>query len=140
MEDQVEVMVEFFDAQDNPSLVDKALVCRDCGTTFVFTSDEQLFYREKGLSHEPQRCSVCRANRRRERNGQPSREMYPVVCAECGIQTMVPFLPRQDRPVYCSTCFDRVRATAPPGWHSWPGGRFAAAVAEFYRQSDEITH
>ena len=108
-------MVEYPEAQDTQSLADKTLVCRDCGVTFVFTSDEQSFYREKGLSHEPQRCSACRANRRRERNGQPPREMYPVQCAECGIQTMVPFLPRQDRPVYCSTCYDRVRATAPPG-------------------------
>jgi flavin-binding protein dodecin len=23
---------------------------------------------------------------------------------------MVPFAPRNDRPVYCSTCFDKVRA------------------------------
>jgi CxxC-x17-CxxC domain-containing protein len=23
---------------------------------------------------------------------------------------LVPFLPRNDRPVYCSTCFDKVRA------------------------------
>jgi hypothetical protein len=23
---------------------------------------------------------------------------------------MVPFAPRSDRPVYCSTCFDKVRA------------------------------
>ena len=35
-----------------------------------------------------------------------------VVCADCGAQTMVPFLPRQDRPVYCSSCFDRVRVSA----------------------------
>jgi CxxC-x17-CxxC domain-containing protein len=108
-------MVEPFNTQDSPGLAEKTLVCRDCGVTFVFTSDEQTFYREKGLNHEPQRCSACRANRRRERNGQPPREMYQVVCADCGVQTMVPFLPRQDRPVYCSACFDRVRATSPPG-------------------------
>ena len=45
-----------------------------------------------------------------DRASRPQREMYPAVCAECGAQTMVPFLPRNDKPVYCSTCFDRVRA------------------------------
>jgi len=107
-------MVELSNLQDTKGLDDKTLVCRDCGVTFVFTSGEQSFYQEKGLNHEPQRCSACRSNRRRERNGQPPREMYQVVCAECGVQTMVPFLPRQDRPVYCSSCFDKVRVTAQP--------------------------
>jgi hypothetical protein len=27
---------------------------------------------------------------------------------------MVPFAPRNDRPVYCSTCFDKVRAGEQP--------------------------
>ncbi len=31
--------------------------------------------------------------------------MHEVVCAECGGPALVPFLPRNDRPVYCSTCF-----------------------------------
>jgi len=29
-----------------------------------------------------------------------------------GGQAMVPFAPRNDRPVYCSNCFDKVRARA----------------------------
>jgi CxxC-x17-CxxC domain-containing protein len=103
-------MVDYSNREDTHTFVDKTLVCRDCGITFVFTAGEQAFYGEKGLAHDPQRCSACRANRRRERNGQPPREMHQVVCAECGVMTMVPFLPRQDRPVYCSTCFDKVRA------------------------------
>jgi CxxC-x17-CxxC domain-containing protein len=32
------------------------------------------------------------------------------VCNACGGQAMVPFAPRTDRPVYCSSCFDKVRA------------------------------
>jgi CxxC-x17-CxxC domain-containing protein len=36
--------------------------------------------------------------------------MHDVICAECGVETQVPFLPRNDRPVYCSDCFDKVRA------------------------------
>jgi CxxC-x17-CxxC domain-containing protein len=92
---------------------DKTLVCRDCGADFVFTAGEQGFYLEKGLLNEPQRCPACRAARRRERtNG--TREMTQVVCAACGAETMVPFVPRLDRPVYCSACFEKVRATGAP--------------------------
>jgi CxxC-x17-CxxC domain-containing protein len=35
--------------------------------------------------------------------------MFPAVCAECGVNTQVPFQPRQDRPVYCSECYSKVR-------------------------------
>mgnify|MGYP005853390161 CR=1 FL=1 len=91
---------------------DKTLVCRDCGSNFIFTAGEQAFYQEKGLVNEPKRCPSCRALRRQERTGQPAREMHPVVCAECGAHTTVPFVPRNDRPVYCSTCYDRIRSSA----------------------------
>ena len=30
---------------------------------------------------------------------------HEAVCAECGVSTTVPFLPTQNRPVYCSACF-----------------------------------
>jgi CxxC-x17-CxxC domain-containing protein len=67
--------------------------------------------------NDPGRCPTCRANRRASRDGgvamdapyRPPREMHPAVCAQCGVETRVPFLPRGDRPVYCSTCFDQVR-------------------------------
>ncbi len=91
-------------------LHDRSLVCRDCGATFVFTAGEQAFYQEKGLLNEPRRCPSCRSARRAERGAGGVREMHPVVCAECGVETTVPFIPRNDRPVYCSSCFERIRA------------------------------
>jgi CxxC-x17-CxxC domain-containing protein len=91
---------------------DKWFQCRDCGGKFVFSQSEQAFYAEKGLLHEPQRCPTCRINRRREKLGQPRRQMYEVVCAACGTPTVVPFLPRNERPVYCSSCFEHRRVTA----------------------------
>jgi len=36
---------------------------------------------------------------------RPRREMHPAVCANCGKETQVPFVPRGDRPVYCSDCY-----------------------------------
>ena len=94
------------------TFADKGLNCRECSVDFVFTAGEQAFFAEKGLMNEPQRCPECRAARRRERLGREPREMHAVVCAACGVQTTVPFLPRYDRPVYCSTCFERVRVGA----------------------------
>ena len=94
---------------------DRSLTCRDCGESFVFTSGEQAFFASKGLANEPQRCATCRAAAKRARDvpTSGSREYHAAVCNGCGGQAMVPFQPRTDRPVYCSTCFDRVRAAAP---------------------------
>lgn len=102
------------------SFVDRSLRCRDCSQDFVFTAGEQEFYQLKGLLNDPARCPECRAQRKSQRQdgvgggrsseGRAAREMHPVVCADCGAQTMVPFLPRGDKPVYCSSCFDRVRS------------------------------
>ena len=96
-------------------LTDKTLVCRDCGGDFIFTAGEQGFYLEKGLMNEPQRCTDCRANRRRERssNGNGSREPSTITCASCGKEATVPFIPKLDRPVYCADCFATQRAVTP---------------------------
>ena len=91
---------------------DKTLICKDCASEFVFTAGEQGFYLEKGLLNEPQRCPDCRFTRRRARSSS-SREMTQVVCAECGTEATVPFVPRLDRPVYCSPCFELVRTAVP---------------------------
>jgi len=105
---------------------DKTLTCRDCGVSFTFTSGEQQFYSRRGLHNEPTRCPSCRANRKSGRDnfdqegyvhygsfasfgGRTPRQMHPAVCAECGDMTEVPFLPRGNRPIYCSNCYSKVR-------------------------------
>lgn len=87
---------------------DKVLTCRDCGREFVFTASEQEFYAEKGFTNEPGRCPECRAARKNQnRNGgnRPPRQMYPAVCSACGKETMVPFQPTGEKPVYCRDCY-----------------------------------
>ncbi len=91
---------------------DKTLTCRDCGAEFVFTAAEQEFFAEKGFTNEPGRCPECRAARKQQNNGGRSggyqqREMHDATCASCGAQTQVPFLPSQDRTVYCRDCFSQ---------------------------------
>ncbi|MGE5619431.1 MAG: zinc-ribbon domain containing protein [Sphingomonadaceae bacterium] len=91
---------------------DKTLTCRDCGSGFVFTAGEQEFYARKGFANEPTRCPSCRAARKRSQGGERAeRQMFDVVCAECGKETRVPFQPRSDRPVYCSDCFENQRSS-----------------------------
>lgn len=85
---------------------DKTLVCKDCGREFVFSASEQEFYAEKGFENEPQRCRDCRAARKASRGqGGGTRQLFDAVCAECGKPCKVPFEPHDDRPVYCSECF-----------------------------------
>ena len=93
---------------------DKTLVCKECGSNFVFTAGEQEFYAEKGFENEPARCRDCRDKRRRGRDEQSSgeRQMFPVTCAACGKETEVPFQPKDDRPVYCRECFSKHRSSS----------------------------
>ncbi len=118
------------------SFADKSLVCRECGREFTFTAGEQEFFAQKGFTNEPGRCPECRSARKARLGGgggmaydsdrgyggaggyssggggygRPQREMFSTICSECGQTAMVPFQPRSDKPVYCSSCFERVRS------------------------------
>ena len=104
------------------SYSDKVFICRDCRAKFTFTAGEQEFFASRGFTNEPVRCSSCRANRKAGRRDyrdersygdyqRSERQMHPAVCADCGAQTQVPFMPRGDKPVYCSSCYNRVRTS-----------------------------
>ena len=94
------------------SLQDKSIQCVDCGTTFIFSVEDQEFYQSKGYLDEPRRCPECRQARKSSRYSEGyggPRQMFPAICAECGKETEVPFEPRGDRPVYCSDCYRKMR-------------------------------
>lgn len=86
---------------------DKTLVCKECGNKFVFTAGEQEFYAEKGFVNEPQRCKACRDARKAATKSE--RQTYTATCASCGGEAVIPFKPREDRPVYCSECFAKMK-------------------------------
>ncbi len=87
---------------------DKTLTCKMCGNEFVFTAGEQEFYAEKGLVNEPKVCKECRIARKNAKSG--AREYHTAVCASCGGEAKIPFVPKDDRPVYCSECFAKMKA------------------------------
>lgn len=101
----------------NRGYQDRILTCRDCGQDFIFSAGEQEFYASRNLTNDPGRCPSCRAARR---NGPPSAprsrntERYETTCAACGRLTSVPFVPREDRPVYCSDCYQAQRPPRSP--------------------------
>jgi CxxC-x17-CxxC domain-containing protein len=98
---------------------DKTLTCVECGAEFTFSAEDQEYHASRGFTNEPKRCPSCREARRGgggyRGGGGGSRQMYSVVCADCGQQTEVPFQPRGDRPVYCRECFAK-RSPARSRW------------------------
>lgn len=84
---------------------DKTLICKDCGKEFIFSAGEQEFYAEKGFQNEPIRCKECRIARKN--SIRQNREMHEITCADCGKVDKVPFLPKDERHVYCSECFEK---------------------------------
>ena len=115
------------------TLQDRVIKCVDCGEDFTFTVGEQEFYRDHGLTNVPTRCKRCRENRKGQRGGGhgggggdgrrsdgargggAAKPMFPATCASCGTETMVPFKPSNDRPVYCRDCFEAKKGSGGTG-------------------------
>lgn len=113
------------------------MTCRECSNTFTFTEGEQEFYAQKGFGEPSrcQDCRAAKKAARNSGGGygdsggygggggygdrsysgggggggygRSERTMTQVVCATCGKDTEVPFVPRGDKPVYCSDCFSQ---------------------------------
>ena len=64
-------------------------------------------YSDKKKSGIRRRDDASRSfrNSRDDRYSRDRKESATVTCADCGDQCEVPFVPRTDRPVYCSDCF-----------------------------------
>lgn len=123
-------------ANETQSHTNVERICIECNDAFVYTIAEQRFRNEQGMT-EPTRCPDCRADRRAQRNADllngdgtshsgehrdrnrrrqgrgtghsNPQDRHPAICADCGESTMVPFIPRGDRPVYCRNCFNARR-------------------------------
>lgn len=95
---------------------DKQLKCVDCGTDFVFTAGEQLFFHDKQFKNEPKRCKNCKGKRVAvlgSGHGQSyAKTETRTNCSQCGKETTVPFRPSQGRPVLCRECFQQKRQIA----------------------------
>lgn len=90
---------------------DEVIVCNDCKEEFVFSARDKAFYAEKGYVNKPVRCKKCRDARKlalqNAENGV--REYHTGVCAGCGKEARVPFKPINEKPIYCSECFAKMK-------------------------------
>jgi CxxC-x17-CxxC domain-containing protein len=99
---------------------DKVLKCIDCGSDFIFTAGEQLFFHDKQFKNEPKRCKACKAKRVAVLSTPPApgqnyhytKVETRAICSQCGKETTVPFRPTQGRPVFCRECFQQRRTAA----------------------------
>jgi CxxC-x17-CxxC domain-containing protein len=110
------------------SFADRDIICEECSQNFIFTAGEQEFYSSKGLQNHPRRCNICRQRRKQTGNenneesfnygtavsysGKTPRRLHVAPCSgsaslspDCQLYTEVPFMPRSDRPIYCSSCY-----------------------------------
>jgi len=66
-------------------------------------SDGKTDGRDSRRENNPYRSFRNSGDDRRSRDDRG--ESTTVTCADCGDQCTVPFVPRTDKPVYCSDCF-----------------------------------
>ena len=103
---------------------DTEVTCADCGNQctvpFVPRSNKPVYCSDCFRQHKPDDSRDARrsGNDRYSRDDRDSRysrddrgsrdndrEDTEVTCADCGNQCTVPFVPRSNKPVYCSDCF-----------------------------------
>jgi CxxC-x17-CxxC domain-containing protein len=98
---------------------DKSLTCVDCGSEFVWTAGEQMFFADKQFKNEPKRCKACKAKRATRpgsgNSGPTGRVETRATCSACGKETTVPFRPTQGRPVFCKDCFQQRKGAGATG-------------------------
>lgn len=90
---------------------DKNLTCKDCGKEFAWSAGEQKFYADKGLQNPPGRCQDCR---KQKKDQKTNRQMFSIICKQCGKEGEVPFQPRNPDDVLCAECFAAQKAGETP--------------------------
>lgn len=83
-------------------IADKEIVCRECGSAFVWTAGEQQFFQEKGLTNIPSRCPICRKKRNVRHDFA---QTYDIICSICGKKAKSPFKPDNPDDLVCQECF-----------------------------------
>jgi CxxC-x17-CxxC domain-containing protein len=107
---------DFGERRERPELFHA--VCANCGNDcevpFKPTGSKPVFCRncfdKQGGSDRGGRSNFSRDSRgpRDSRGGRDSdRPMFDAVCDNCGNKCRIPFQPRDDKPVFCSDCFEK---------------------------------
>ena len=98
--------------------------CGDCGkqcqVPFEPKQDKPVYCNECFPKHKPESRGGSGGGRFGGRGGSRGgdrggfnrrpREMHKATCGDCGNECEVPFEPKQDKPVYCTECFQKHRS------------------------------
>ncbi len=99
------------------SFQEKILTCVTAANNSIYGRRTGVFSPPR-VHNEPKRCPECRRSenpsdmRNANQHNNSPRQMYPAICAQCGKETMVPFKPRGDKPVYCQECYNKMKNPA----------------------------
>ncbi len=55
----------------------KILICVECEQEFVFTTNAQEYFAERGYSEDPKRCKHCYVQHKRDKRNGPSESVRP---------------------------------------------------------------
>ncbi len=98
---------------------DQNLQCVECGKTFIFTAQEQIFYQKKEFQNLPKRCVDCRAKKKFQQSISSSKKFkqntsseslpsrQPVSCSRCGKLFVPPFDPKVGMSIFCRECYKK---------------------------------
>ncbi len=70
----------------------------------IATPKQQITNLETLLASKP-----SEADRQDKSAAKAKKMLYPAVCAQCGKDTEVPFKPDGTKPVYCKSCFEKIK-------------------------------
>ena len=92
---------------------DITIRCGECGENFIWTAQEQAFFKERGLENQPTRCIDCRKKRRKQLKEE--KKIMDIKCAKCGLSSTARFFETNDKPMYCPECFEKLKKSASEG-------------------------
>ncbi len=91
---------------------------RECKVPFRPSGDKPIYCSSCFEQQGGGRDRGDRGDRRDSRNSRDDRDfrdsgdrggkgMYSAICDDCGNKCLVPFKPSSDKPIYCSSCFEK---------------------------------
>jgi len=82
-------------------------VCRKCHSEFGISPSRARFAAEKNFFCPPLYCESCFAELLKQLWEVPGERRH-VVCAGCGKDTRLHFVPNQEKPAYCGECYQEI--------------------------------
>jgi uncharacterized protein with PIN domain len=68
----------------------KILICNECKEEFVFTSQAQVYFNERGYNEDPKRCKSCHTDYKKSQRGGSHKSEKPSKVEPVSIQEIQP--------------------------------------------------